>query len=192
MAKELSQDWLNWILENIQRGCDKKELLDILLEEGFDPSHCKVALGFDLTGDDFVEAKTARRREQDAGLDDPESTPTTSTVVENVRHQQRRGRSRSRGRDDEESPASLEAFLVERTAIDKRVKGNRRKQMQGKTLRYEYCDDKTRAGLDKSRAKEWKNGWTLSQGKVTREGIRRVDLRRSQAHTIAVGRNPKG
>ncbi len=64
MAKELSQDWLNWILENIQRGCDKKELLDILLEEGFDPSHCKVALGFDLTGDDFVEAKTARRREQ--------------------------------------------------------------------------------------------------------------------------------
>ena len=57
MAKELSQDWLNWIFENIQNGCDKKELLDILLQEGFDASYCKVALGFDLTGDDFVEAR---------------------------------------------------------------------------------------------------------------------------------------
>ena len=64
MAKELSQDWLNWIFENIQNGCDKKELLDILLQEGFDASYCKVALGFDLTGDDFVEAKEIARKEQ--------------------------------------------------------------------------------------------------------------------------------
>ena len=64
MAKELSQDWLNWIFENIQNGCDKKEWLDILLQEGFDASYCKVALGFDLTGDDFAEAKEIVRKEQ--------------------------------------------------------------------------------------------------------------------------------
>ena len=96
--------------------------------------------------------------------------------MDDVRQQQRRGRSRSRRRDDDEDPESLEAFLAERTAIDKRVKGNRRNQMQGKTLRYEYCDDKTRAGLDKSRAKEWKKWLDFGasvklQGKVLDELI---------------------
>ena len=48
--------------------------------------------------------------------------------------------------------------------------------MQGKTLRYEYCDDKTRAGLDKSRAKEWKKWLDFGasvklQGKVLDELI---------------------
>ena len=101
-------------------------------------------------------SRSRGRGEQDAIPDDHGSTPATNAVVENTRQQQRRGRSRSRGRDDDDDPVSLDAFLAERTAIDTRVKGNRRKQMQGKTLRYEYCDDKTRAGLDKSRAKEWK------------------------------------
>jgi len=49
MPKELTQDWLDWIFENIQRGCDRKELLDILLKEGFDPQLCKIALGYELS-----------------------------------------------------------------------------------------------------------------------------------------------
>ena len=46
--------------------------------------------------------------------------------------------------------------------------------MQGKTLRYEHCDEKTRAGLDASRAKEWKKWLDFGasvkiQGKVLEE-----------------------
>ena len=57
MQKNLSQDWLNWIFENIQRGCDKNQMLDILLSEGFSVSQCKIALGLDLTKDDLDELK---------------------------------------------------------------------------------------------------------------------------------------
>ncbi len=57
MQKNLSQDWLNWIFENIQKGCDKNQLLAILLEEGFSISQCKIALGLDLTKGDLDELK---------------------------------------------------------------------------------------------------------------------------------------
>lgn len=46
--------------------------------------------------------------------------------------------------------------MSERQAIGKEVKGNRRKQMMGKTLWYEHCYQATRDGIDKSRAKEWR------------------------------------
>jgi len=49
MPKDLTQDWLNWIFENIQRGCDRNELLDILLKEDFDLTQSKIALGFELS-----------------------------------------------------------------------------------------------------------------------------------------------
>ena len=45
MPKELSQEWLNWIFENLQIGCDKDNLLETLVKEGFSPIHCKIALG---------------------------------------------------------------------------------------------------------------------------------------------------
>lgn len=54
MQKDLTQDWLNWIFENIQKGCDKKELFSILQDEGFDNVQCKVALGLDLTKGDII------------------------------------------------------------------------------------------------------------------------------------------
>ena len=57
MQKDLTQEWLNWIFENIQRGCDKNELLETLLEEGFNPSQAKIALGLDLSGNDLAEVK---------------------------------------------------------------------------------------------------------------------------------------
>ena len=57
MQKDLTQEWLNWIFENIQRGCDKNELLDTLLKEGFNPSQAKIALGLDLSGNDLAEVK---------------------------------------------------------------------------------------------------------------------------------------
>ena len=53
MSSELTQEWLDWIFENIQRGCDRKELLDILLKEGFDHAQCKIALGYELKNDDL-------------------------------------------------------------------------------------------------------------------------------------------
>ena len=49
MPKDLTQDWLNWIYENIKRGCDRNELLDILLKEDFDLTQSKIALGFELS-----------------------------------------------------------------------------------------------------------------------------------------------
>ena len=55
MQKDLSQDWLNWIFENVQKGCDKNELLSTLLSEGFDSVQCKVALGLDLTKGDILK-----------------------------------------------------------------------------------------------------------------------------------------
>jgi len=57
MPKDLTQEWLNWIFENIQRGCDKNELLVTLLKEGFNPSQAKIALGLDLSGNDLAEFK---------------------------------------------------------------------------------------------------------------------------------------
>lgn len=54
MGKELTQDWLDWILENIQRGCDRSELLDILCKEGFDQTQSKIALGFEINSTDVT------------------------------------------------------------------------------------------------------------------------------------------
>ena len=48
MGKELTQEWLDWILENIQQGCDRNELLEILCKEGFDQAQSKIALGLSL------------------------------------------------------------------------------------------------------------------------------------------------
>ena len=62
MYKDLSQDWLDWILENIQRGCDKAELLDILLKEGFDPSQSKIILGLELNKDEILEAQESHKK----------------------------------------------------------------------------------------------------------------------------------
>ena len=60
MQKDLTQEWLNWIFENIQRGCDKNELLETLLKEGFSKSQSKIALGLDLSADDLVEVKQSQ------------------------------------------------------------------------------------------------------------------------------------
>lgn len=58
MSKELSQDWLDWIFENIQRGCDRQELLEILLKEGFNPTQSKIALGYELKKEDIVNSQS--------------------------------------------------------------------------------------------------------------------------------------
>ena len=48
------------------------------------------------------------------------------------------------------------AFIAERVSIPQGTNKNRRKQMAGTNLVYHKCDEKTRRGLDESRAKEWK------------------------------------
>ena len=58
MKKDLSQDWLDWIFENVQKGCDKNELLSTLLNEGFDIIQCKVALDFRRAMHSFVNLST--------------------------------------------------------------------------------------------------------------------------------------
>ena len=60
MQKDLTQEWLNWIFENTQRGCDKYELLETLLKEGFGKSQSKIALGLDLSADDLIEVKQSQ------------------------------------------------------------------------------------------------------------------------------------
>ena len=46
--------------------------------------------------------------------------------------------------------------MAERVTIAKGVKGNRRKQLAGKNLRYDKCTPEYQRGLDKSRETEWK------------------------------------
>ena len=41
------------------------------------------------------------------------------------------------------------AFIAERVAISKDVKGNKRKQMAGKTLKYDACSDEHKRGSTK-------------------------------------------
>ncbi len=36
MAKELTQEWLDWIQLNVERGCDRNGIFRILIDEGFD------------------------------------------------------------------------------------------------------------------------------------------------------------
>ena len=42
MQKDLTQEKLDWIFENIKKDSNENELLDLLLEEGFDISQCKI------------------------------------------------------------------------------------------------------------------------------------------------------
>ena len=44
MSKKISKDWDDWIILNIERGCDLDELKSILLSEGFSASQVEVAL----------------------------------------------------------------------------------------------------------------------------------------------------
>ena len=57
MHKDFSKEWLDWIVENTQRGVDKKEILQILLKQGFDSTECKIILGLELDHGDILAAK---------------------------------------------------------------------------------------------------------------------------------------
>ena len=62
MHKELSKEWLDWILENIQRGVDKKDILQILMEQKFDSTECKIILGMELEKEDILAAKELSKK----------------------------------------------------------------------------------------------------------------------------------
>ena len=59
MQKDLTQEKLDWIFENIKKDSNENELLETLLCEGFDISQCKMALGLELGIDDLVQVKEA-------------------------------------------------------------------------------------------------------------------------------------
>ena len=125
--------------------------------------------------DDETEFVRAQRRRIEPTTS-MSATPLAEQMIEDLKKQQKRDRSRSRGRDEEPDAmeARMAAFMAERQAVSKDVKGNRRKHMLGKTLRYEHCDRQTQLGMGKSRAKEW-NKWldfgasVKLQGKVLDE-----------------------
>ena len=87
---------------------------------------------------------------------------------------QARHRSRTRERESE-GAEDRTAFLAERVTISTEVRGNRRKQMAGKTLCYEKADPLMRAGLDASREKEWKKWQDFGAGVVV-SGTTLADL----------------
>ena len=64
MQKDLTQEKLDWIFKNIKKDSNENELLESLLEDGFDISQCKIALGLNLGIDDLVQAKEALIVEQ--------------------------------------------------------------------------------------------------------------------------------
>tara|TARA_A100001011_G_scaffold128109_1_gene135148 strand:+ start:1595 stop:2386 length:792 start_codon:yes stop_codon:yes gene_type:complete len=57
MQKDLTQEKLDWIFENIKKDSNENDLLETLLSEGFDISQCKMALGLELSIDDLVQVK---------------------------------------------------------------------------------------------------------------------------------------
>ena len=59
MQKDLTQEKLDWIFENIKKDSNENELLETLLCEGFEISQCKMALGLELGIDDLVQVKEA-------------------------------------------------------------------------------------------------------------------------------------
>ena len=74
-------------------------------------------------------------------------------------------------RQDDVVNPEREAFLAERIAIPRGTNKNMRRQMAGENLKYMECDAATRAGLDKSRVKEWSkwmdfNAGVLIEGKI--------------------------
>ena len=94
------------------------------------------------------------RRTLPQATETTETRPKTRAVAQNLSERQQQARSRSRSRNHDDDPEELNAFLAERVVITTDVKGNRRKQMAGKTLRYEHCNDDQKKALDQNRSNE--------------------------------------
>jgi hypothetical protein len=84
-----------------------------------------------------------------------ETTGTTGAGVELLKRLKR-------SEDDPER----QAFIAERVEIPLGTNKNVRKQMAGKNLKYDQCDARTKALLDKSRLKEWKKWMDFDAGVV--------------------------
>ena len=89
---------------------------------------------------------------------DAQTGPATQAVLGDLTSSQLRDRSRSK------EALAATAFMAERVAISKDVKGNRRKQLSGKTLRYDNLSQEHQKGLDASRATEWKKWMDFGAG----------------------------
>ena len=83
-------------------------------------------------------------------------------ILERLDQQSKKARKAKK--DPEEFDTALNAFIEERIAIPLGTNKNRRKQMQGKNLRYDQCDKKTQSGLRTSRATEWKKWLDFDAG----------------------------
>lgn len=79
--------------------------------------------------DDETEFVRAQRRRIDPTTSS-RATPLAEQMIEDLKRQQQRDRSRSRGRDDE--PETMEAFMAERQAVSKDIKGSRRNKCSAK------------------------------------------------------------
>ena len=121
------------------------------------------------------DTRTARSSRMDTLLENFEKTGTSGAGVDMLK---RRGRSPERSKEEPEREESrarsrsqktsrtrdtkdpqYQAFMSERIAVPTGTNANVRKQMMGKNLKYSKEPPSVQKGLDKSREKEWENGW---------------------------------
>ena len=82
--------------------------------------------------------------------------PAEQAVLETLESSASAARERSRSKD----PMERAAFVAERVAISNDVKGNKRKQMAGKTLKYDACSEQYQKGLTRAGRLNGRNGLT--------------------------------
>ena len=101
---------------------------------------------FAKSATDYRKPPRARSRTPVRTAAQPEPTASTDTATLTV----------ERKRELKQKMLERRAFIAERISIPQGTNKNRRKQMAGTNLVYHKCDEKTRKGLDGSRAKEWR------------------------------------
>jgi hypothetical protein len=73
-----SQEWFAWLEENLDRGADSSELLQILVAKGFVPSKNTKLMQFIAANDSLTVTTTIPVRDADGRV---VSMPTTATIV---------------------------------------------------------------------------------------------------------------
>ena len=132
-----------------------------------DHGHTPIDTGEEL---DVAEAKAKRRKD---ALDDTpvqirarqvvqqvEQLPATRKLMSTLAE----ARVRSRTPSSRANNSTFTAFVAERTEVSADVKGNRRKQLTGKTLNYNKCPPTMQKGIDGSRASEWRKWMDFGAG----------------------------
>lgn len=60
---QITPEWQDWIIENLQRGCQAQSIVEIMIEKGFDPMFANAVVFH------FSSSPTERYVPQDKGAD---------------------------------------------------------------------------------------------------------------------------